>query len=61
MAFLNVEQAAQLFGIGVATIRSAAKSGSLPGARKIGGRWYVHRSTLEKYFESAVPAVPAAQ
>jgi hypothetical protein len=56
MAFLNMEAAAKEFGTSVHTIRLAAKGGKLPGARKIGGRWYVHRATLERYFESSLPA-----
>jgi excisionase family DNA binding protein len=55
MAFLNIEQAAQSFGVSVQSLRAVAKSGKLPGARKIGGRWYVHSATLEKYFEAALP------
>jgi excisionase family DNA binding protein len=58
MAFLTIDQAAQQFGASVHTLRSVAKSGNLPGARKIGGRWYVHRATLERYFESTMPASP---
>jgi excisionase family DNA binding protein len=54
MAFLNIEQAAQEFGMSAHTLRLVAKSGKLPGARKIGGRWFVHRATLEKYFESSL-------
>lgn len=55
MAFLNIEEAAKQFGASVHTLRAVAKSGKLPGARKIGGRWYVHCPTLERYFESSVP------
>lgn len=55
MAFLNIEQAAQSFGVSVHSLRVVAKAGKLPGARKIGGRWYIHCATLERYFESAVP------
>ncbi|MBZ5585731.1 MAG: helix-turn-helix domain-containing protein [Acidobacteriia bacterium] len=57
MAFLNIEQAAQQFGTSVHTLRAVAKSGKLPGAKKIGGRWFVHCATLERYFES--PALVA--
>lgn len=55
MAFLRIEEAAQSFGISVHSMRSVAKAGKLPGARKIGGRWFVHRDTLQRYFETAVP------
>jgi hypothetical protein len=53
MAFLNADLAAKEFGLSVAAIRSAAKTGRLPGSRKIGGRWFVHTETLVKYFENA--------
>jgi excisionase family DNA binding protein len=55
MAFLRIEEAAQSFGVTVHSLRTVAKAGKLPGARKIGGRWFVHRATLERYFESAGP------
>ena len=57
MAFLNMAAAAKEFGMCVHSLRTAAKTGKLPGARKIGGRWYVHRPTLERYFESSLPPV----
>ena len=38
------------------SLRLAAKAGKLPGARKIGGRWFVHRATLEKYFTQTLPS-----
>jgi len=37
------------------SLRLAAKSGKLPGARKIGGRWFVHRATLDAYFAQTLP------
>jgi excisionase family DNA binding protein len=49
-----MKQAAQEFGTSAHTLRLAAKQGKLPGARRIGGRWFVHRATLEKYFESSL-------
>ena len=39
MAFLSIKQAAEQFGTSVHTLRAVAKSGRLPGARKIGGQW----------------------
>jgi hypothetical protein len=56
MGFLNMEAAAKEFGTSVYSLRLAAKGGKMPGARKIGGRWYVHLPTLERYFESSLPA-----
>jgi excisionase family DNA binding protein len=56
MGFLSIEQAAEQLGLGVHGLRANAKAGKLPGARKIGGRWFVHRATLEKFFESSLPA-----
>jgi excisionase family DNA binding protein len=61
MPFLNVEQAAEQFGLSIHTIRAIAKAGKLPGARKIGGRWFVHRATMERFFESSLPPVLAEQ
>ena len=60
MAFMDMEAASKEFGTSVHSLRVAAKSGKLPGARKIGGRWFVHRPTLERYFESSLPR-PAEQ
>jgi len=37
------------------SLQRAAKAGKLPGARKIGGRWFVHRATLERYFTQTLP------
>ena len=55
MAFLSLKQGAELFGVSVWTLRHAAKTEQLPGARKIGGRWFIHRPTLDRYFESSLP------
>ena len=61
MAFQKLEDAAVQFGASVHSLRLAAKSGKLPGARKIGGRWYIHTATLVKYFENTLPVEqPAA-
>lgn len=49
--FLDIQQLAKQFSASIHTLRGLAKSGKLPGARKIGGRWFVHRETLERYFE----------
>lgn len=59
MTFLNIERAARQFGTSAHTLRAAAKSGKLPGARKIGGRWFVHLATLERYFASTLPPAEA--
>lgn len=58
MAFLNMEAAAKELGISAHSLRLAAKAGKLPGARKVGGRWFVHRATLELYFTQTLPADP---
>lgn len=55
MAFLNMEAASKEFGASVHSLRTAAKAGKLPGARKIGGRWFIHRATLEQYFTQTLP------
>jgi len=57
MAFLNMEAAAMEFGTTKHTLRLAAKAGKLPGARKIGGRWFIHRATLERFFETSLPSI----
>jgi predicted site-specific integrase-resolvase len=56
MAIQNLKTAAKSFGIPAEALRHAAKSGKLPGARKIGGRWFIHSATLERYFASTLPA-----
>lgn len=55
MAFLTIEQTAKEFDSSVHTLRTIAKDGGLPGARKIGGRWFVYRATLERFFETSLP------
>jgi len=59
MGFINLETASKEFGTSEHSLRLAAKSGKLPGARKIGGRWFIHRPTLERFFEQTLP--PEAQ
>lgn len=60
MPFLNIGQAAEQFGLSINTLRAIAKDGKLPGARKIGGRWFIHRATLERFFETSLP-LPAVE
>lgn len=61
MAFLNIEVAEKEFVMSKQWLRLAAKAGKLPGARKIGGRWFIHRETLERYFAQTLPADSTAQ
>ena len=56
--FLSIKDAVKEFGVSAASLRDAAKQGKVPGARRVGGRWYVHRATMVGYFESAVPNAP---
>jgi excisionase family DNA binding protein len=42
---LNAEQAAELLGIGLVTVRRLAKDGKLP-ARKVGKEWRFNRAAL---------------
>ena len=60
MPFLSIAQAAEQFGLSAESLRMVAKAGKLPGARKIGGRWFVSSDVLKRYFEGAMPA-PAEQ
>ena len=53
MGFLNMETAATEFGTSAHSLRMAAKSGKLPGARKIGGRFSVE-SALNRGTEVSV-------
>lgn len=53
MAFLNVQQISEKFGLTPATVRSLAKRGELPGVRRIGGRWFCAEDQLRRYFETA--------
>ena len=46
---LTVEQVAGLLQVSVLTVQRLCRSGQLP-ARKIGRRWYVPRSVIEKIF-----------
>ncbi len=53
MAFMTVDEFALKFKMKKQTVRACAKSGKIPGARRIGGRWYFHEEAILKYFESA--------
>jgi predicted site-specific integrase-resolvase len=61
MAFLNLEVAARELGISRNSLRLAAKAGKVPGARKVGGRWFIHRATFERYFAQTLPVDSAPQ
>ena len=55
MPFLTLKQAAEQFGITTHTLRTIAKSGQLPGCRRLGGRYYIAAEVLKRYFETAQP------
>jgi hypothetical protein len=50
VSFLNLEDAAKEFGLTRESLRDSARTGKLPGAKKVGGRWFIHRDTLIDYF-----------
>lgn len=51
---LKVPEAARLLGISRATAYNLARSGQLPGARRLGGRIVVLREILEKFLAGDV-------
>lgn len=53
---LKVSEAARLLGISRATAYNLARSGQLPGARRLGGRIVVLREILEKFLAGDVQA-----
>jgi excisionase family DNA binding protein len=45
----TVEETAQILGISRQTSYTLARSGELPGVRKLGGRYIILKSELEAY------------
>jgi len=45
--YLTLQEAAALLRIGERTAYARCRSGQLPGAAKVGGRWRVDRTVLE--------------
>ena len=61
-ATLRVEDAAIFLGIGRQTAYQLAREGTLPGARRLGGRIVVSRKVLEAYLEpSYVERTPSVE
>ena len=59
--WLTAEQAREMIGISVPTLRRWLKAGRLPGAQRHGGRWRVHFATLVRALESGLaPGRPVA-
>ena len=54
MQDLTPEQFAEKTGRNPETIRRLARAGRLPGAYRIGGRWYVRHDALERLREESV-------
>ena len=46
---LSVRQAGELPGITESTAYRCLNAGELPGAVRVGGRWYVRRAVLERW------------
>ena len=44
--FLTVEETAELLKVSTRTIYDLARAGELPGAKKLGNQWRVHKPTL---------------
>jgi len=47
--YLTLQEAATLLRIGERTAYTRCRSGQLPGAAKVGGRWRVDRAVLEDW------------
>jgi excisionase family DNA binding protein len=58
---LTVGAAAELLGISRTVAYSWARSGDLPGAVQIGGRWHVRRAVLEAWLAGQESSLPADQ
>ena len=58
---LSVARAAELLGVTESTAYRWLRQGDLPGAVRVGGRWYVRRRVLEAwmYGELEVPGKAA--
>ena len=48
---LKVEEAARILGISRQTAYNLARTGELPGIRRLGGRWIVLTRVLEEFLE----------
>lgn len=53
--FWNLGELAQVMGLKLDTLRRHCVARRIPGAKRVGGRWLVHRRTFEKFFRDAVP------
>ena len=56
--YLTLQEAAALLRIGERTAYTRCRSGQLPGAAKVGGRWRVDRATLESWLRRGGDAPP---
>jgi excisionase family DNA binding protein len=52
--WLTTEQARQMIGISIPTLRRWLKAGRLPGAERKGGRWRIHHATLSLAIQSGL-------
>ena len=59
-ALLTVAEARELLGIGRNTIYRLLRTGQIPGARRVGHQWRVHRQTLVDWLscKSLAPRKP---
>ena len=48
---ISIKEAAQMLGVYTATLYSIADEGKLPGARRLGKRIVIHRTTFEKWWK----------
>jgi predicted DNA-binding transcriptional regulator AlpA len=54
-ALLRVDALADYLGQSVAWCRSRMADGTIPGARKIRGRWYARRADVEAWLAAGSP------
>ena len=55
---MSISEAAMQVGVSEATLYSLANQGRLPGCRRIGKRFIIHRATFESWVKSGTGDEP---
>ena len=58
---LTIAEVSSALGVSERTIYEMARTGRLPGALRLGGRWLVRRDLLEKALEARATPAPIEQ
>lgn len=59
-ALVSIPESSRITGFGVSLSYQKARAGTLPGAVRIDGRWYVHTGRLYEWLDSLADGANAA-